>query len=288
MLIEEIVSKQNLKEFKKLQYDPAKVKGVKHDNVDYIWDKDTTTFTQKATGKLVSPNSQLFVDLLKHPLNKPALGKTGMGTKIGKALGMTGIGMNSRKPHKGGLAYKTADIGLGALGRGMDNLVSMGAGFGKGLVKGYRDRKAQNDAVPGQVDAYDYQKTKKWQNGDVDDREQIPLSPTQRIANPNFGKTVGKDHMRYKNNNGKLVATGKKTMPNTFAYGQADFQFVDKDPEKQNKNNPADDYDNLQILVNKGSITKDEGNEILQIANNNKIHLNKAFKIWQNETGKRF
>ena len=91
MLIEEIVSKQNLKEFKKLQYDPAKVKGVKHDNVDYIWDKDTTTFTQKATGKLVSPNSQLFVDLLKHPLNKPALGKTGMGAKIGKALGIQEI-----------------------------------------------------------------------------------------------------------------------------------------------------------------------------------------------------
>jgi hypothetical protein len=31
MLIEEIVSKQNLKEFK---YDPAKVKDVKHDNIE--------------------------------------------------------------------------------------------------------------------------------------------------------------------------------------------------------------------------------------------------------------
>ena len=36
MLIEEIVSKQNLKEFK---YDPTKVKNVKYDNVDYTWDK---------------------------------------------------------------------------------------------------------------------------------------------------------------------------------------------------------------------------------------------------------
>ena len=285
MLIEEIVSKQNLKEFK---YDPTKVKDVKHDNVDYTWDKDTRSFTQKGTGKIVPPKSQLFVDLLKHPANKPAIGKTGMGAKIGKALGMTGVGMNSRKPHKGGLAYKTADMGLGILGRAADNLVGVGAGFGKGLVKGYKKRKAQNDAVPGQVDAYDYQTSKKWQNGDVDDREQIPVSPTERIANPNFGKTVGKDHMLYKNVNGKLKATGKKTMPNTFAYGQADFQFVDKDPEKRNKNNPADDYDNLQDLVNQGKLTKEQGNEIIKMANNNKIHLNKAFKIWQQETGERF
>ena len=65
--------------------------------------------------------------------------------------------------------------------------------------------------------------------------------------------------------------------------GVPSFQFTPTDPQDQNKNKPEDDYENLKKRVQAGNLTSDEANQIIQIANDGRMHLKKAFRIWQQE-----
>ena len=41
--------------------------------------------------------------------------------------------------------------------------------------------------------------------------------------------------------------------------------------------------ENLKKRVQAGNLTSDEANQIVQIANDGRMHLNKAFRIWQQQ-----
>jgi len=297
MLIEEVVE---LKEWS--TYDPSKVKSVKYNNVQYDWNPTSKTFTNKNTGQTVPKTDILFKRLIDDTENKVAIPKrAGIGAKIGKALGMTGVGQSVRGGQPGGVAKKTLGMTGSIVGRAMDNVANAVAGGITNFRKGRKDQQDKNkrdaEAPENNIDAFNFQQQTRLEKGDKDPREftrdpnPTQLTKDKRFKNPNFNKTVGVDAVAL---DWDSVRAGKtKTVqpkkpaqvipPNQYMIGVPSFQFTPTDPQDQNKNNPQDDYENLKKRVQAGNLTSDEANQIIQIANDGRMHLNKAFRIWQQQ-----
>ena len=156
MLIEEVVE---LKEWS--TYDPSKVKSVKYNGVDYDWNATSKTFTNKNTGQTVPKTDILFKRLIDDTVNKVAIPKrAGIGTKIGKALGMTGVGQSVRGGQPGGVAKKTLGMTGSIVGRAMDNVANTVAGGIQNFRKGRKDQQDKNrrdaEAPENNIDAFNF------------------------------------------------------------------------------------------------------------------------------------
>ena len=94
-----------------------------------------------------------------------------------------------------------------------------------------------------------------------------------------------KENRRVRQGKAKTPGQTKKLTPKGYDYGaQPDsFQQQNLDPNLRNVNNPADDMANLKILVQKNAITQQDANDIIAIANDGGLQLNKAYGIWQKE-----
>lgn len=299
MLIEEITE---LKEWSK--YDPSAVKDVKYGEDEFSWDETTRSFTNKRTNAVVDAKRGgiLFKRLIDDTKNKVAIvkGQT-IGQKIGKGLGMTGVGQRFRKGQKGGILQKTLGFGGEVIGRGLDNISNAVAGGIKDFKKGRQDaidkNKRDAEAPENNLDAFDFQQQIRLGQGDKDPREftrdpqPTQLTKDRKYKNPNFNKTVGVDAVKLdwpslrdgKTKTVQPLKPAEVIAPGNYMLGVPTFQFTPTDPKDQNKNNPEDDYENLKAKVQKGEITSDDANTIIKIANDGRMHLNKAYRIWQQE-----
>ena len=313
MLINEIVIKENKPLTEKLTFDPNDIKDVTFKGTKYIWDKNVRQFRVDKTNNFIAKNDSLHRKLLKAPENKPALGKfkkPGLIRRGIDKMGMSGVRTPYKKPAKSGIARGILGTTGNIVGQAMDNIANAVAGGIQNFRKGYQDQKKKNqadkDAPENNLNTFNTVFNKKWRVGDIDTRP-FMRNPEDgnsdvRHKNPNYNKTIGKDHFKVDwemfmkapekfggdpANAFKKDKSGKKilTKPNYYAYGDNDklIKNVDRDPNMRDKNNPADDMRNLKILVQRGALTKDEANEIIDIASKGGMQLNKAYGVWQKE-----
>ena len=305
MLINEIVIKENKPLTEKLTFDPNDIKDVTFKGTKYIWDKNVRQFRVDKTNNFIAKNDSLHRKLLKAPENKPALGKfkkPGLIRRGIDKMGMSGVRTPYKKPAKSGIARGILGTTGNIVGQAMDNIAGAVAGGVRNFRKGYQDQKKKNqadkDAPENNLNTFNTVLDKNWEDGEVDTRPFL-RSPKRgnsdvRYKNPNYKKTIGKDHYNIdwdkfhqqpEKYPGGPPLSNKLTKKGSFAYGQRGGQFLqpDRDPNMRDKNNPADDMRNLKILVQRGALTKDEANEIIDIASKGGMQLNKAYGVWQKE-----
>lgn len=298
MLIKEIVTRQE-PILLELTYDPNLVKDVpNYRGVKFTWDKNVKLFKSAKTGEFIPKTDPVHRALIKQPVNKPArraTKKPGIGSRISGALGMDGVLAGTRGTQRG-IAGK---IGSGAgniIGRAMDNLAGATARGIQNFKKGMKDAERERNAPENQLDDFNYKVGGQWKDGDVDPRKFIkdpknfPATTDRRYKNPNYNKTIGKDHFildwpSVRQGKAKTPGQTKKLTPKGYDYGAqpGGFQQQNLDPNLRNVNNPADDMANLKILVQKNAITQQDANDIIAIANDGGFQLNKAYGIWQKE-----
>ena len=301
MLIKEIVT-DNQPILVELRYDPNLVKNTEYKGVKFAWDKNVKLFKSAKTGQFIPKTDPVHRALLKQPVNKPArqaAKKPGIGSKISGALGMDGVLAGTRGTQRGIVSKVGSGVG-NIVGRAMDNIAGMTARGVKGGIDKLKQRRQQKKLdreTQADLDDYTVTDQKVIPKGEKDPRKEIKdpnvnnkNTKDKRYKNPNFGKTVGKDvykidweKARKEGGNKPLQFKKPLELIGRVNVGNPLYQKRRGNRDMEDVNMTSDDMKNLVKLVQAGTVSKEDANKIIKIANDGNMHLNKAYRIWQNE-----
>ena len=301
MLIKEIVT-DNQPILVELRYDPNLVKNTEYKGVKFAWDKNVKLFKSAKTGQFIPKTDPVHRALLKQPVNKPArqaAKKPGLISRGVKALGMGGVLAGTRGT-KRGIASKTLSGVGNIIGRPMDNIADATARSVKDAInknKQHRKQKKLDQETQSDLDDYSVTDQKVIPKGEKDPRKEIKdpnvnnkNTKDKRYKNPNFGKTVGKDvykidweKARKEGGNKPLQFKKPLELIGRVNVGNPLYQKRRGNRDMEDVNMTSDDMKNLVKLVQAGTVSKEDANKIIKIANDGNMHLNKAYRIWQNE-----
>ena len=260
MLINEIVIKEfNLQK----DVDWSKVKNIKYNGVTYSWNPSLQTFTHP-DGTVIAPTNSLFRSLIlaqpaatgkdTRPLYKRAM------SKAASTVGATGLGQRARLNPKAGIGQKIGGVVGGGIGRVLDKLTG----------------KLSKD--PNIVNV-----TGLPTKGDIRtlvDKRGKPIDFPRNDGTMFNHAFEFKGQQWVSSETGKYATKGEATNLNG--------QYI----RQGTKNDPTDDYQNLERQIKAGNISPEDGNKIKAIFKRGEAKsLNDAYQIFQkmqrNATGPR-
>jgi len=260
MLINEIVIKElNLQK----DVDWSKVKNVKYNGVSYSWNPGLQTFTHP-DGTTITPTNSLFLSLIKAQpaaTNKDARPFTKrVKSKVASKIGATGLGQRARFNPKAGVGQKIGGVIGGGIGRAIDKLTG----------KFSKDPNVVNvTGLP--------------QKGDI---RTLVDKRGKPIDFPRNDGTKFNHAFEYKGQQWISSETGKYATKDEAK--NLNGQYI----KKGMKNDPSDDFQNLERQIKAGNISPEDGQKIKAIFKRGEAKtLNDAYQIFQkmqrNATGPR-
>lgn len=257
MLINEII----VNELNLNNVDFSKLKNIKYKGVNYTWNKELFRFIGP-NNKEVAPTGLLFKQLIK--AQPQALGKSGQRftSKIAQKLGISGLGQSARNDPDASTSRKVGAWTGALIGRGIDNLIGMGS-------------KKQD---PNSVEVADAP-TK----GDIRPLVDKNGKPIDFPSNDGTG-TMFNHAFEFKGQQWVSSVTGKHATKDEAE--NLNGQYI----RKGIRNDPTDDFQNLQRQIKAGKISPEDGKKIIAIYKRGEAKtLNDAYHIFQklkrNETG---
>lgn len=252
MLINEILTEKI--QLKELGPDYSKAKTVTYNKVKYDWDKTTQTYTAP-TGQQVPPGGDLYKQLLKTagalPSTKRGLIPRGISA-LGRATGLSGVGMKARNDPKAGIFQKGTSMGLGAIGRALDTLTRKKPATGQPEVD-VQGFPMQGDVKP------------------LVDKNGKPL-----IADYRNDGVQSSHEFKFLGGHWQSLITGKIATVDQRENLNSHYK------RKGKKNDTSDDMQNLRRQVELGNISQKDANEIIgMVSRREATTLNQAYQKWQ-------